>query len=227
MHPVDVVEELAISRGYEKFEPVLPAHFTIGSLTPMEKFSDRIRTLLIGMGFQEMASSILCSFDEVITRMRGDERRVIQVENVMSEAYSVLRNSILPSLLKVEASSSEAFYPHYIFEVGEVVSIGEEKKDPITKLHLGALVAHSTSNFSEAHSHLEMLFYYLYCPYDLEIIVHPSFLEGRVGRIVVNGREVGTLGEIHPEVLERWGILIPCSFFEISLDTLLTNPKNE
>ena len=38
----------------------------------------------------------------------------------MSETYSVLRSSVLPSLLRVEAGSSKALYPHKLFEAGEV-----------------------------------------------------------------------------------------------------------
>jgi phenylalanyl-tRNA synthetase beta chain len=138
----------------------------------------------------------------------------------MSESYSVLRDSLLPSLLKVEAASSKAFYPHRIFEVGEVVIKEADHGDPKTEIHLGALLAHPTANFSEAHAYLEMLFYYLDLPYRLEATPHPSYLEGRVGRIFVREEKAGLLGEIHPEVLERWSIGMPCSVFEISLDTI-------
>jgi phenylalanyl-tRNA synthetase beta chain len=217
MHPVDVIEEVAISRGYDQFKPELPPHFTVGDLSKEEKCSDWVRTFLIGMGFQEMNSNILCSREEIVERMQLDGGGVVEVDNIMSETYAVLRDSLLPSLLKVEAASSKAFYPHQIFEVGEVVRKTHPEDDPVTQVNLGALVAHPGANFSETHTYLEMLFYYMNCVYDLEPISHPSFLEGRVGRIRIEGKGVGFLGEIHPEVLDRWGILTPCSAFEVSL----------
>ena len=49
---------------------------------------------------------------------------------------------------------------------------------------------------------------------------HPSFLEGRAGRILSNGRPVGLIGELHPEVLERWQIGMPSVVFELEVDAL-------
>jgi phenylalanyl-tRNA synthetase beta chain len=175
------------------------------------------------MGFQEMNSNILCSKEEIVDRMQVQGESVVEVDNVMSETYAVLRDSLLPSLLKVEAASSKAFYPHRIFEVGEVVRKRPQGEDPITQVSLGALVAHPMANFSETHTYMEMLFYYLNCAYDLNPISHPSYLEGRVGQILVDKKCLGFLGEIHPGVLERWGIFAPCSVFEVSLDDLFSN----
>ncbi|MEK9172348.1 MAG: phenylalanine--tRNA ligase subunit beta, partial [Nitrospirota bacterium] len=52
-------------------------------------------------------------------------------------------------------------------------------------------------------------------------IEHPSFIEGRVARIEFAGKPIGLIGELHPEVLERWQITMPCSMFELTLDPLL------
>jgi phenylalanyl-tRNA synthetase beta chain len=56
--------------------------------------------------------------------------------------------------------------------------------------------------------------------YSLEPIQHPSFLAGRVGSIVSDGKQVGVIGELHPEVLERWQIGVPAVAFEINLTEL-------
>ncbi|HZS12802.1 MAG TPA: phenylalanine--tRNA ligase subunit beta, partial [Nitrospirales bacterium] len=123
MHPVDVVEDVAISRGYHTFAPVMPTLFTIGGLSRTEQMSDRMRDLLVGFGFQEVMSNIMTSRADVIERMRlaeTDWGRVVEVDNVMSQSYACLRQWIVPSLLRVEAASGRAFYPHRIFEAGEV-----------------------------------------------------------------------------------------------------------
>lgn len=225
MHPVDVIEDVAISRGYGSFAPVMPSQFTMGGLSRVEEMSDRARDLIIGMGFQEIISNVLLSRSELVDRMRlqGSEwSRLIEVENVMAQTYACLRQWITPSLLRVEAASSRAFYPHRLFEVGEVVipDLGEELGARMF-IVLGALIAHANANFSEAQSVLDLLLFYLGWNYTLEPIVHPSFLEGRSGRIISGDQPLGLIGELHPEVLERWEVAMPVAVFELEIDSLL------
>ena len=49
---------------------------------------------------------------------------------------------------------------------------------------------------------------------------HPSFMEGRVGKILVNGCEVGVVGEVNPAVLEAWKLENPAAAFELHFQTL-------
>lgn len=232
MHAVDVVEDVAISRGYSEFAPIMPSQFTVGSLSRLEQVSDRIRDLMVGIGFQEIISNILTSRLELIDRMRLGkvdriERhlgggRIVEVENVMSQSFACMRQWITPSLLRVEAASARAFYPHRLFEVGEaVVWDPMDEMGARTVMALGALIAHANANFSEVHSCLDLLLFYLDHPYTLEPINHPSFLDGRAGRIVSNGQPLGLIGELHPEVLEHWQVSMPGVVFELEVDALV------
>ena len=230
MHPLDVVEDVAISRGYGEFTPIMPSQFTVGSLSRLEEMSDRVRDMMVGMGFQEIISNIMASRQELIDRMHlagSDRDQIVEVENVMTQAYSCLRQWITPSLLRVEAASTRAFYPHRLFEVGEVaVPDATEETGVRTLMVLGALIAHANANFSEAHSCLDLLLFYLDRPYTLEPISHRSFLDGRAGRIVSNSRAVGLIGEIHPEVLEHWQVSMPSVVFELEVDALVNEGKS-
>lgn len=224
MHAMDVVEDVAMSRGYGTFSPVMPAQFTVGGLSRIEQLSDRARELMVGLGFQEIISNILGSPEQYRTAMRleGTEwGRMVEVENAMAVTFSCLRQWMLPSLLRVETASSRSFYPHRLFEAGEV-AIPDPTQDlgSRTDLVLGAVLAHATAHFSEIHSCLDVLFYHLDRPYALEPVNHPSFLEGRAGRIVSEGKALGAIGELHPEVLERWQIGVPVVGFEVNLTQL-------
>ncbi|MGH7229670.1 MAG: phenylalanine--tRNA ligase subunit beta, partial [Nitrospiraceae bacterium] len=230
MHTVDVAEDVAISLGYERFEPEMPTQFTVGILSRLEQVSDRIRDLMVGFGFQEIISNMLASRLELVERMRlaGSEwDRLVEVENVMSQSYACLRQWITPLLLRVEAASSRAFYPHRLFEVGEVVV--PDPTDVIgsrTCTVLGVLIAHAGANFSEVHSCLDLLLFYLNQPYTLEPMSHPSFLEGRVGRIESKGRTLGLIGELHPETLEHWQVSVPAAAFQLEVDALAEEHKS-
>ena len=226
MHPVDIIEDVAISRGYASFSPIMPSAFTVGSLTRLEQLSDKVRELMVGFGFQEIVSNILGSKEDLLQKMRltsqEQESHVIEIDNVMSQSVEMLRQWILPSLLRVEATSSRSFYPHFLFEVGEVAILDvSAETGSRTELRLSALCAHAGASFSECHSFLELLCFYLNKAYRLQSTSHPSFLEGRVAQILVSAQPIGLIGEVHPEVLERWQISMPCSMFELTLQPLL------
>jgi phenylalanyl-tRNA synthetase beta chain len=226
MHPVDIIEDVAISRGYGNFVPIMPSAFTVGSLARIEQLSDKIRELMVGFGFQEIVSNILGSRDDLVRKMRLSPEepggRTVTIENMMSQSVEVLRQWILPSLLRVETASSRSFYPHFLFEVGEVaIPDAQTETGSRTEVRLGALLAHADATFSESHSFLELLAFYLKKSYRLIPSSHSSFLEGRVAEVVFEGGATGLIGEIHPEVLDRWQITMPCSAFEIVLDRLL------
>ena len=230
MHPVDVIEDVAISRGYHTFGPIMPSTFTVGGLSRIEQLSDKVREMMVGFGFQEIVSNILGSRGDLIHRMRlpdgHPEARCVEIENVMSQSYECLRQWVLPSLLRVETASSRSFYPHFLFELGEVVVPDPQAETGTrTDVRLGALLAHANANFSEAHSFLDLLCFYLGWAYTLTPADHPSFLEGRVGQVERDSNAVGWIGELHPEVLERWQITMPCSAFELGI-SLPDNPQS-
>lgn len=227
MHPVDVAEDVAISRGYDSFVPAMPAQFTVGSLSPLEGMSDVIRDHMIGQGFQEIFSNILMSHEDLVERMRltsSEQDHVVEVDNVMSQSFSCLRSWIVPSLLRVETASPRAFYPHRLFEIGEVaVPDLSQELGSRTVIRLGIVIAHPHANFSEVHTCLDILMFYLVKDYDLEPVSHGSFLEGRSGKILCHGQSIGLIGELHPEVLENWQISMPISVVELDVDPLCSD----
>jgi phenylalanyl-tRNA synthetase beta chain len=203
----------------------MPAQFTVGALSKIEHTSDRARELMVGLGFQEIISNILGSPEHYRDAMRLNDTRwgeMVEVENVMSLSFSCLRQWMVPSLLRVEAASSRAFYPHRLFEAGDVaIPDRSHELGSRTETVVGAAIAHAAAHFSEIHSCLDVLFYHLGKDYTLEPVQHPSFLEGRAGQIVVSGKPLGIVGEIHPEVLERWQIAVPVAAFDVNLSQLI------
>ncbi|MCP9446640.1 MAG: phenylalanine--tRNA ligase subunit beta [Nitrospira sp.] len=224
MHAMDVVEDVAMSLGYGAFSPEMPSQFTVGGLSRIEQLSDRARELMVGLGFQEIISNILGSPDHYRDAMRLEGTAwgtMVEVRNVMSSSFSCLRQWMIPSLLRVEAASARSFYPHRLFEAGEVAIVDSSHEvGSRTETVLGAVIAHAAAHFSEIHSCLDACLYYLGKTYGLEPIPHPSFLDGRVGTIVVSGTPIGLIGEIHPEVLERWQIAMPVVAFEVNLSQI-------
>jgi phenylalanyl-tRNA synthetase beta chain len=222
LHPVDVIEEVMIGRGMNSFKPVWPEEFTVGRLSEIEHFSREVREILVGQGYQEMIYSYLGSRRDFVDRMNSDGKDLIEVDNPMSESVEVLRNSQLPNLLYSESVSSNAVYPHRIFEVGKVAYLAEEENyGSRTVTALSFLFCDREASFNDVNSHLSAVFFFLSREYTLVPLENPRFVPGRAGAVEYKGRKIGVIGEIHPEVLENWGIQQPAAAGEIRLDAIL------
>jgi len=222
LHPVDVIEEIMIGRGMASFAPVMPREFTVGRITRAEQYARQVRDLMIGLGYQEMIYNYLGARADFADRMLRDGSGLVEIANPMSESYAVLRDSIIPNLLASEAASANAAFPHRIFEVGKTVV-----KDPAdnlgsrTRTCLGALLADREAGFNDIDAHVLALCFYLNVEPVVSPIDDPRFIPGRAAAVSVGGRKIGVMGEVAPQVLERWGIQMPCAAAELVLDELM------
>jgi phenylalanyl-tRNA synthetase beta chain len=224
LHPVDVVEDVMIGRGLETFDPVTPGDATVGRLTREELFGRKVRDLMIGMGFQEMIYNYLGSKKDFIDKMTIPGHDVLQILNPMTENYEFVRNSVAPNLLETESVSGHAVYPHHIFEVGKIVRLdAADNQGSVTRNSLGFLSAGADENFNQTNSRIASLFYYLDVEFTVKESADPRFIPGRGADLFVGGKKAGVFGEVHPQVLENWGVGVPASLADIDLDTLLGN----
>jgi phenylalanyl-tRNA synthetase beta chain len=216
-----VIEEIMIGSGMESFEPIMPRDFTVGRISEAEWYARSVRETMIGLGYQEMIYGYLGSRRDFVERMLIDGRDVIEIANPMTESFDIVRNSIIPNLLASEAVSAHAAYPHRVFEVGKVV-VRDAKENYGSQTHntLAFLVADRETGFNDVDAHLLALFYYLSLEPELSALEDPRFIPGRAAEIRVKGRKVGIMGEVHPQVLENWGIQMPCAAVELSLDLM-------
>jgi len=222
LHAADVAEDVMIGRSLGAFKPQRPSDSTIGRLLPITLFSRQVKELLIGMGYQEMIYNYLGSRKDLVENMRGDAGKIVRISNPMTENYEYVRDSVLASLFSSESVSGRSVYPHKIFEIGKIAYLNEtENYKSSTRQYAGFLHAGTDANFNTAAGELQTLFYYLSCEYDVEESSDPRFIPGRAAAILHKGKAIGVFGEIHPEVLENWGITVPCTAGEIDLDALI------
>jgi phenylalanyl-tRNA synthetase beta chain len=222
LHPVDIIEDVLIGIGMENFPPEKPRDFTIGRLSPIEQFSRKAKLTLVGMGYQEMIYNYLGSKRDYVDKMGIPATTVVKITNPMSENFEYLRNSPLPGLLGTEAVSVKAAYPHRTFEVGKVAVKDEAENYGIaTRQYLGFLNTHAQADYNESASHLATLMYYLGKEYSVKEATDPRFIPGRQAEVWNEGKKIGVFGEVHPAILEAFGVAMPCAGGEIDLDILL------
>ncbi len=218
IHAVDMIEDIAISLGLSSFEPLLPEQFTLGRCAPIEDLADAVRLLLIGTDCEEILRPVLTSREKVMDLSRTPKSPV-SIANPMTAEYGVVRNTLLPGLLEVESTSAHAAYPHRIFETGEVL-IDCEEGYCRTEVLLTCLVCGNKADFGDIHSIIGSVCHARKLEMSLADTDDARFIPGRCAAITIDGRVSGVIGELHPLVLDNWGISRPASAFEIALSAL-------
>lgn len=222
LHQVDIIEDVMMGMELSSFPPEKPRDFTIGRLSPVTLFSRKAKSLLVGLGYQEMIFNYLGSGKDYIQKMNINGDSVIEISNPMSENYQFVRPSIIPSLLGAETGSGNAVYPHKIFEIGKVAFLcDEEVTGTRTRQSLGFLTAAGDANFNTAASEVATILHFLDHQYTVTESADPRFIPGRQANIMVKGKVVGIFGEVHPAVLENWAITVPCVAGELDIEELM------
>ena len=219
LHPVDIMEDIAIAYGLNNMKPRWPSDLTIGGLSQMEEFSDTIRELMIGLGFQEILSFMMTNNEKLTTKMNRKEEQTVEIANPKITTMTTLRSWLLPSLMEFLAANTHVEYPQRVYEVGDCTVWDSTRPNRTRDVRKIACVStHSKANFTEMKSNLEPLMTNLGFEFTINPVTHESFLEGRVGRILIGGEEVGVIGEIHPQVIENWKLQNPIVAMELELD---------
>jgi len=219
MHQRDVVEDILIAYGYNRVNPKKPDFFTRGGASRYTKLEDAVKELLIGTGAQETATFILTSRSVI---EKAKHVPVVVLENPMTETFALVRPAILPTALDFLSANTGEDYPQRIFEVGDVVVPNESSSTGTrTEQHAVYALADSSATFTDVRQVLEFLLDQLGVKYQLKEASKPWYVPGRAADIIVGNEVVGHMGEVHPEVLEAFGIEMPVAAFELSLSKIL------
>ncbi len=225
LHPYDVMEDIAIAYGLNRIKPRWPPDLTIGGISPLEAYSDRVRDLMIGFGFQEVLTFMMSNQEKLFSKMNKPETKLVEISNPKVTTLRCLRPELLPSLLEFLSNNTPVQYPQYLFEVGDCTIWGGQQ--PIDIRKLCCVSAHAQANFTEMKSVLEPLMLNLGFNFSLKTARNPSYLEGRVGTITILENEVGAIGEIHPQVIENWKLEHPVTAMELDVTKLFTIRRKE
>ncbi len=218
MHPRDVMEDIAIAYDVNKMKPAPPQINTIGKVDEREEFAELVRGLMMGLGFQEVLTFSLTNKDNLFSNMNLAERDVCEIANPVSSNWTVLRNWLLPSMMDFFASNLHVEYPQRIYEVGDVVALDNESETKTRNVKkLACAITNSVVSYEDIASVIDALLRNIGLEYRMVRVEHDSFIEGRATEIVINGKKAGLMGEIHPKVLNEWGIEKPVVAFELAL----------
>jgi phenylalanyl-tRNA synthetase beta chain len=218
-HPVDLLEDVAIGYGYANIEPRLVRSMTVGTPRPEEALSDRVRQILIGLGYSEIMSLPLTTEEFQFERLRmPTPERYPEVANPKLKAYNVVRTHLMGGLFEALRENRRRPMPQRLFEIDNVVELDDAAPTGAAEMRQVAFVETGReSGYAAARSVVDSLLRELGWKVEYAAIQHPTFVEGRAADVKVDGKTLGILGEVHPEVLSNFGLTHPVALAEINL----------
>lgn len=219
LHEVDIIENVAIQYCIKKIPSKLPDLNTIAYEHDWFKAEKTVRELMVGLGFTEIMSLMLTSEESHYKKMLQEEKDHVQVAKPISVEGTMIRTSLLNTLLEFLEDNKAEDLPQRIFEIGDIVYLDNSTEfNTRSGKKLAAAVCHSNANFTEIKSIITTVLSNL--GYDMEISSsdNPSFIKGRVADVKgssKNGNIEGVFGEISPKVITNFDLEYPVIAFEI------------
>ena len=213
---VDIAEDVAMAYGYKSFS--LPQYNSkgMGELLPITKLERAFRDLAIGGGFQEIFTFVLNKSSYLLYN------DFVKIQNPITVEYDAVRNSLIWNMLKFLAKNQHARFPIKVFEVGDVV-VKSEESDTGYKNDTRACLAimNSRVSYEELQSVVHQMLYNLKGKEPRYVRQEKDyFIKGRSAKILFDNNVVGEIGEISPEILEKFNIENPVVIAEIYLEKL-------
>jgi phenylalanyl-tRNA synthetase beta chain len=218
-HMVDLFEDVAIGYGYANIEPRLVRSMTVGTPRPEESLSERVRQVLIGLGFSEIMSLPLTTEEHQFERLRWDTPpRYPEVANPKLKAYNVVRTHIMSGLFEALRENRRRPMPQRLFEIDNVVVLNDSAETGAAEERRMAFVETGReSGYATARSVIDALLRELGWTGEYMAINDPTFVDGRVAAFKMGDKPIAVLGEVHPEVLANFGLTYPVALGEIML----------
>lgn len=226
--PHDLVEEICRLYGYGN----IPSTIIADRLPPQRgnaalEREERTRDLLVQLGLQEVITYRLTSpqheakltppGSEVIL----DNQPYVTITNPISAERSVLRHSVLASVLEVAANNSRFQERLALFEIGKIYLLDENALLPEEPPHLAIVMTGwrtpptwqngsepAKMDFFDLKGVLEALFRALDLDVAYKAAAHPTYRPGRSAELLLGTQPLGVVGELHPLVVENFELRV-------------------
>lgn len=215
---IDVIEEVGRLHGYSKIARTVPVTEQAGALTSQQQDRRRIRALLTGMGISEAMPLPFLAPGDLARAGLGDDG--ITVTNPLVAEESIMRTSLRPGLVKAVAyNAARRTTGVSLFEIGRINPGGggdlPDEHEHLAVILAGQEATAATALWRRLARHLAVSQPgVVNAPVDG---LHP----GRSGRALADGKPVGALGEIDPQVLDAYEIDERVAWLEVDLGALL------
>uniref|UniRef100_A0A8D1RTX7 Phenylalanine--tRNA ligase beta subunit n=1 Tax=Sus scrofa TaxID=9823 RepID=A0A8D1RTX7_PIG len=231
IHACDIIEDAAIAYGYNNIQMTLPKTYTIANQFPLNKFTELLRHDMAAAGFTEALTFALCSQEDIADKLGLDisATKAVHISNPKTAEFQVARTTLLPGLLKTIAANRKMPLPLKLFEISDVV-IKDSSRDVGARnyRHLCAVYYNKNPGFEIIHGLLDRIMQLFAVPpgekkggYVIKASEGPAFFPGRCAEIFARGQSIGKLGVLHPDVITKFELTLPCSCLETNIEPFL------
>ena len=231
----DYVEEVARMYGYDRMPETLPTGGAVAGMTEQEAVRVSTRALLNAFGLDEILTYSFVS-PKSVERINIPEedtylRNFVKIINPLGEENSVMRTLLMPSMLDVLAkNNAKGNKSARLFEIGKVFNNGTINEEGLPKEEEKLCIGlYGKADFFELKGYLEKLFEMLGID-DIRYTAergNASYHPGRCAAIEAGGKRIGLMGEIHPEVAERFGFTDRVYGCELSFSWIIRKKNTE
>jgi phenylalanyl-tRNA synthetase beta chain len=223
----DIAEEVARIYGYANIPTtVIKSVTTRGGKSYKQRLDDNVIDALICSGLNQSISYSIVSpkvFDKIMLPKESKLRTAVQIKNPLGEDYSIMRTICIPSMMEALSRNSSRSNPSArLFEIGKVYLPSEDLDQLPEERNTLTLGMYGKSDYY----HLKGIVENLLDALGINIFEfkreseNPSFHPGKTAALFIKSEFAGVLGEIHPDVNEKFGIEETCLVSELNLDTL-------
>uniref|UniRef100_A0A8C5PLT3 Phenylalanine--tRNA ligase beta subunit n=1 Tax=Leptobrachium leishanense TaxID=445787 RepID=A0A8C5PLT3_9ANUR len=229
IHACDIVEDAAVAYGFNNIAMVIPKTYTIANQLPLNKLTELLRQDVAAAGFTEALTFALCSIDDIADKLGVPvtSTNAVHIANPKTAEFQVARTTLLPGLLKTIAANRKMPLPLKLFEISDVVKKdGSRDVGARNHRHLCAVYYNKNPGFEVIHGLLDRVMQLVSVSagekgYRIKAAEDPAFFPGRCAEVLVNGHAVGKLGVLHPDVITKFDLTLPCSALEITVEPFL------
>ena len=227
LHEVDIIENIALGYGFNELPAELPDYATVASPDTKREFDKILEQVMIGLGYTEIKSLMLTSEEQHYTKLRKEiNKECVTVAQPITQDRTMIRRSLINSLLEFLEDNKHEELPQKIFEIGDVAYIDEDKETKmITIKKLAGAEISSNANFTTIKSVMESFVSNMGFKITLEDYDDSIFIEGRCAKFTAEKLDEktpftmqGFFGEVHPEVLTNFELEYPTICFEVTFN---------
>ena len=219
LHEVDIVENIAVQYHINEINAELPDINTVAYENNWFKAESTIREVMIALGFQEIMSLMLTNEEAHYEKMNQEEKPHVQVARPITIDRTMIRTSLINSLMEFLEDNKHEDLPQKIFEIGDVIYLDDTKENKtVSGKKLAGLICHSTANFTEIKSVVTSVLSNLGYSMEISDSENKTFISGRAADVTgsaQNGSVKGFFGEVSPEVITNFTLDYPVIAFEI------------
>lgn len=241
---VDLIEEVARLNGYDKIPATLPSgQMTEGKKNKNQKITDKVKNIMVSMGFDELVTYSFMNkkhYDNLLLPEDDVRRNSVKIMNPFSDEQGVVRTMVLPSMIGIAAKNvSRRNLDLSLFEIASGYYPMEGQKLPEERPMLTALVS---GEFSKGWNGEKAAKDFYYMKGVLEQLlsalridgmtvstdhIEPFLHPGRGCDILVDGKTIGYLGELHPVVAANYELPQKAVVFELDMKAVVEMADKE